>query len=63
MREINLITSYSTTPDLLPRAMALLARDDYPLEELVSHVLHLDEAAKGFEMVYKAQASKVAIIP
>ena len=63
LREINLITSYSTTPEVLPRAMALLARDDYPLEQLVSHSLHLDEAAQGFELVYKAQASKVAVIP
>jgi len=63
LREINLITSYSTTPEALPRAMALITRDDYPLEQLVSHTLHLDEAAKGFELVYQAQASKVAIVP
>ncbi len=63
LREINLIPSYSTTPELLPRAMALLARDDYPLEQLVSHVLRLDEAARGFELVYRAQASKVVITP
>jgi L-iditol 2-dehydrogenase len=63
IREINLVTSYSTTPELLPRAMALLSRDGYPLEQLVSHVLHLDEAAVGFELVHKAQASKVAIVP
>lgn len=63
LREVNLITSYSTTPDMLHRAMALLARDDYKLEQLVSHVFRLDEAAQGFELVYKAQASKVAIVP
>ena len=63
LREINLMTSYSTTPEVLPRAMALLSREDYPLEQLISHVLPLDEAAKGFELVYKGQASKVAIVP
>ena len=61
LRVINLITSYSTTPELLPRAMALLARTDYPLEQLVSHTFRLDEAAQGFELVYKGQASKIAI--
>jgi L-iditol 2-dehydrogenase len=61
LREINLMTSYSTTPALLPRAMSLLARTDYPLEQLVSHTFGIDEAKKGFELVYKGQASKVAI--
>ena len=61
LREINLITSYSTTPDVLPRAMALLSRNDYALEQLVSHTFGLDEAMQGFELVYRGQASKVAI--
>lgn len=60
-REINLISSYSSTPELLPRAMALLKRADYPLETLVSHVLPLSEAAKGFELVHEGAASKVVI--
>ena len=63
LREINLVTSYSTTPELLPQAMTLLSRADYPLEQLISHVFSLDEAAQGFELVYKGQASKVAIVP
>jgi len=63
LREINLITSYSTTPEVLPRAMRLLERPDYSLEQLISHVFSLDEAAQGFELVYKGQASKVAIVP
>ncbi|NJM41120.1 MAG: alcohol dehydrogenase catalytic domain-containing protein [Anaerolineae bacterium] len=62
LREINLITSYSTTPALLPRAMSLLARADYPLEQLVSHTFSIDAAAQGFELVYKGQAGKVAVI-
>jgi len=63
LREINLITSYSATPDGLHRAMALLSRNDYPLEKLVSHTFSIAEANKGFELVYKGQASKVAIVP
>ena len=63
LREINLITSYSATPDGLHRAMALLSRADYPLEKLVSHTFTIAEANKGFELVYKGQASKVAIVP
>ncbi len=63
LREINLITSYSATPDGLHRAMALLSRSDYPLEKLVSHTFSIAEANQGFELVYKGQASKVAIVP
>ncbi len=63
LREINLITSYSATPAGLHRAMALLSRDDYPLEKLVSHTFSIAEANQGFELVYKGQASKVAIVP
>ena len=63
LREINLITSYSATPSGLHRAMALLSRADYPLEKLVSHTFSIAEAGKGFELVYKGQVSKVAIVP
>jgi L-iditol 2-dehydrogenase len=62
-REINLITSYSSTPFTLRRALAILERDEYALEQLVDPVLKLDQAALGFELAYKAQASKVAIVP
>jgi L-iditol 2-dehydrogenase len=60
-REINLVSSYSATPDLLPRAMAILQRAAYPLETTVSHVLPLDEAPEGFRLSYEGQASKVVI--
>jgi len=62
-REINLISSYSSTPDLLPRALALLSRADYALEKTVSHVLPLAEAATGFALTHEGQASKVVIVP
>lgn len=62
-REINIITSYSSTPSTLHRALAILEREDYPLEHLVDPVLKLDQAAYGFELAYQAQASKVAIVP
>ncbi|MFN8441502.1 MAG: alcohol dehydrogenase catalytic domain-containing protein [Caldilineaceae bacterium] len=60
-REINLISSYSSTPDLLTRAMALLKRKDYALETLISHVLPLSEAPRGFQLVHDGAASKVVI--
>ena len=61
-REINLVSSYSSTPELLPQAMALLSRDDYQLETLVSHEVPLSEAARGFELVQEGRAGKVVII-
>jgi threonine dehydrogenase-like Zn-dependent dehydrogenase len=62
-REFKIITSYSSTPFTLRRALAILERDDYALEQLVDPVLKLDQAALGFELAYQAQASKVAIVP
>ena len=60
-REINLVSSYSSTPDLLPRAMAFLSRNDFSFETLVSHVVPLDSAAQGFELVHEGRAGKVII--
>ena len=60
-REINLVSSYSSTPELLPRAMELLSRDDYRLETLVSHGVPLNEAARGFELVRDGKAGKVIV--
>jgi L-iditol 2-dehydrogenase len=60
-REVNLISSYSSTPDLLPRSMAILSRPDYSLEGTVSHILPLQDAARGFALAHQGQASKVVI--
>jgi len=60
-REINLVSSYSSTPDLLPRSMAILSRPDYALEQTVSHILPLQDAARGFALAHQGQASKVVI--
>jgi L-iditol 2-dehydrogenase len=60
-REINVVSSYSSTPDLLPRAMAILRRKEYALETTVSHLLPLEQAATGFQLIHDGQASKVVI--
>ncbi len=60
-REINVITSYSATPDLMPRAMALLASERYPLELLVSHKFSLAEAQTGFDLARQGRVGKVVI--
>lgn len=60
-REISLVTSYSATPEGLARAMALLAGPAMKLESMISHRLPLAEAATGFDLMHKAQASKVII--
>jgi L-iditol 2-dehydrogenase len=62
LREINLTTSYSATPDGLRRAMAILAGPAYAgLEELVSHVLPLERAGEAFEMMRKGLGGKGVI--
>jgi L-iditol 2-dehydrogenase len=60
-REISVVTSYSATPDGLTRAMALLARDDFVLEQTISHVLPLVDAAHGFALLHDMRAAKVVI--
>jgi L-iditol 2-dehydrogenase len=60
-REISLVTSYSTTPDLLQRALALLSRSDFALETTISHRFPLRDAAQGFALLNDAKASKVVI--
>jgi L-iditol 2-dehydrogenase len=60
-REINLITSYSATPDLMPKAMALLSGEGYALETLVSHQFPLDEAQSGFELAHQGRVGKVVV--
>jgi L-iditol 2-dehydrogenase len=64
LREINFVTSYSATPSGLHRAMKILAQPQYKnLEQLISHRIPLAEAQSGFELTYKAKASKAVIIP
>ena len=45
----------------MPRAMALLSRDDYALETLVNHVLPLQQIQDAFDLVHNGSASKVVI--
>jgi L-iditol 2-dehydrogenase len=60
-REVNVVTSYSTTPDMLARALAILNRPRYTLETTVGLKLPLTDAARGFEMMHNGKASKVVI--
>jgi len=60
-REINVVSSYSATPDLLPRALAILRRSNYTLENTISHVLRLADGAQAFQIAHQGLAAKVVI--
>ena len=60
-RELNIVSSYSATPDLFPRALAILRRPGYTLETTVSHVLSLEQGAQAFQIAHEGFASKVVI--
>lgn len=60
-REVNIVSSYSATPDLLPRALAILRRPGYTLEATVSHVVKLVDGAQAFHIAHEGLASKVVI--
>lgn len=61
-REINLVSSYSSTPDLLPRAMAFLAAGRRPLEKLVTHALSFDNADDAIDVAQRGQAMKAVVM-
>jgi L-iditol 2-dehydrogenase len=62
LREINVMSSYSATPDGLNRAMVLLSGTSFAgLEDLVSHQFPLAEAQAGLDLVHHGKASKVVI--
>lgn len=64
LREINVITSYSATPDGLRRAMQFLStKRCIGLEKLISHEMNLSEAQSAFEMVRDGKASKIVLTP
>jgi L-iditol 2-dehydrogenase len=62
LREINLISSYSATPDGLRRAMAILSGAGYVgLENLISHHMPLSRAQEAFDLVQQGKASKAVL--
>lgn len=60
-REVNVIASYSATPDGLHRALAVLRKPHWTLEESISHRVPLRDAAQAFELARTGAASKVVI--
>lgn len=60
-REVSLVTSYSATPEGLARAMAILARSGYALEQTISHRFPISEAEQGFALLHDMKASKVVV--
>jgi L-iditol 2-dehydrogenase len=64
LREINLLTSYSATPDGLGRALTFLSTPACEgLEILISHQLTLAQGQHAFDLVHRGKASKIVIIP
>lgn len=60
-REVSLVSSYASTPEMLPRALALLRRPGWELEQMVSHCLPLEAAAEAVALVLQRRAGKVVL--
>lgn len=62
-REINIISSYGSTPDLLPQALAILKNDIYKFETTISHRVPLisSEVTSIFRLLKEGQASKIVV--
>ncbi len=62
LREINLVSSYSATPQGLHRALTILSGERYDgLENLISHQMPLAQAQAAFELVYQGKTSKAVL--
>jgi L-iditol 2-dehydrogenase len=62
-RELTVISSYSPSPAELHESLELLRRADFPLEQLVTHQVMLDQINIGMELARAQQALKVLVRP
>jgi len=62
--EVTIVSSYGASPSDIRAAIDLLAARRVTVNELVTHVLPLSEAGKGFRLVSQASDSlKVVLRP
>jgi len=62
-REITVISNYSPAPADLHESLELLRRPDFPLEQLVTHQLPLEQIDEGMRLARAQQALKVLVRP
>lgn len=62
MQEITLLTSYYCGPPDIVDAMSLLEQGTITVDDMVTHILPLDEIKTGFKLVTEAQESMKVII-
>jgi len=63
-KQVKIVSTYAGAPNDIVEAIDLLKTKKVDIEDMISHRLPLSEAAKGFELVVKAQDSiKVIIQP
>ena len=61
-KQITIVSTYAGAPRDLKEAIELLQTKKVTVNDMISHVLPLDEAAKGFKLVDKAQDSMKVIL-
>lgn len=58
----SLLGSYSASVDLQEESVQTVWRDDFPVEDLISHRLRLDELEKGIELARKPAAGSLKLV-
>jgi L-iditol 2-dehydrogenase len=58
----SLLGSYSASVDLQEESVQTVWRDDFPVEDLISHRLPLDELEKGIELARKPAAGSLKLV-
>jgi L-iditol 2-dehydrogenase len=61
-KQIKMVSTYAGSPDDITSAIELIKSKKVNVIDMISHTLPLSEAAKGFQLVAKAQQSMKVIL-
>jgi L-iditol 2-dehydrogenase len=61
-KNVTITTSYAAGPEDVRRSVDLISSRQVRVQEMITHELGLEDTAKGFELVWKAEDSLKVII-
>jgi L-iditol 2-dehydrogenase len=61
-KQVTMVSTYAGSPEDITTAIELIALKKITVDDMISHVLPLTEAAKGFQLVAKAKDSMKVIL-
>ncbi len=61
-KQVTMVSTYAGSPEDITTAIELIASKKVTVDDMISHILPLSEAAKGFQLVSKAKDSMKVIL-